>query len=173
MEEFRQGKTITPAFPRVRPSYDSFLTMHNRTIRDFDREEHIRNLARLGFSHAEVNGLAFAVPFERGPVGEVLHRFYTYCPALDQFVTSRLNRGYYDRDYLQANLNFLKTNAALAEKYGLSAGMTCFDPGPFRTRSWSGIPCSGGRGWTIPSGAGIRGTTFPSPIRWYGTTTPR
>jgi hypothetical protein len=128
VEEFRQGKTITPAFPRIRPSYDSFLTMHNRTLRDFDREEHIRNLARLGFSHAEVNGLAFAVPFERGPVGEVLHRFYTYCPALDQFVTSSLNRGYYDRDYLQANLNFLKGNAALAEKYGLSAGMTCFEP---------------------------------------------
>jgi hypothetical protein len=127
-ETFAAGRVRYATFRRLRPSYDSFLTQHNRTVRGFDREEHIRNVARLGFSHAEVNGLAFAVPFERGPKGEVLHRFYTYCPALDQFVTSRLNRGIYDSDYLQANLNNLKTNAALAEKYGLLPGLTCFEP---------------------------------------------
>jgi len=128
VEKFAEGRVLRPAFPLLRPSYDSFLTQHNRTVRTFNREEHIRNLARLGFSHAEVNGLAFAVPFERGPKGEVLHRFYTYCPALDQFVTSFLNEGFYDRDYLQANLNALKTNASLAEKYGLRSGITCFEP---------------------------------------------
>ncbi len=128
VEKFAGGRILHPTFPLLRPSYDSFLTQHNRTVRNFDREEHIRNLARLGFSHAEVNGLAFAVPFERGPKGEVLHRFYTYCPALDQFVTSFLNEGIYDRDYLQANLNALKTNASLAEKYGLRSGITCFEP---------------------------------------------
>ena len=127
-ESIAEGKIVHPVFPNLRPSYDSFLTQHNRTVRLFNREEHIRNLARLGFSHAEVNGLAFAVPFERGPKGELLHRFYTYCPALDQFVTSRLNRGYYDNDYLQANLNYLKTNAEIAEKYGLVPGITCFEP---------------------------------------------
>ena len=125
---FAQGMTRVPAFPRLRPSYDSLLTQHNRTVRNLDREEHVRNLARLGFSHMEANGLAFAVPFERGPKGELLHRFYTYCPALDQFVTSRLNRGIYDNDYLQANLNSLRTNAQLAEKYGLAPGITCFEP---------------------------------------------
>lgn len=128
IEEFRSGRILTPTYPFLRPSYDSLLTQHNRTAHNFDREEHIRNLARLGFTHAEVNGLAFAVPFERGPKGEVLHRFYTYCPALDQFVTSFLNCGVYDADYLQANLNILKTNADLAEKYGLRAGITCFEP---------------------------------------------
>ena len=127
-ESHRSGTLLVPTFPQLRPSYDSFLTQHNRTAAGFDREEHIRNLARLGFTHAEVNGLAFAVPFERGPKGEVLHRFYTYCPALDQFVTSFLNRGIYDNDYLQANLNTLKRNATLAEKYGLRAGITCFEP---------------------------------------------
>ncbi len=127
-EEFVRGKIVHPSFRNLRPVYDLFLTQHARTVRKFDREEHVRNLARLGFSHAEVNGLAFAVPFERGPQGELLHRFYTYCPSLDQFVSSRLNKGIYDDDYLQANLNFLKTNAALAEKYGLAPGLVCFEP---------------------------------------------
>jgi hypothetical protein len=127
-EEFAKGKIVHPSFHNLRPVYDLFLTQHARTVRNFNREEHVRNLARLGFSHAEVNGLAFAVPFERGPQGELLHRFYTYCPSLDQFVSSRLNKGIYDDDYLQANLNFLKTNAALAEKYGLAPGLVCFEP---------------------------------------------
>jgi hypothetical protein len=127
-EAFKEGKIVRPTFPFFRPSYDSFLTQHNRTMAGFNRETHLRNMARLGFSHAEVNGLAFAVPFERGPKGEVLHRFYTYCPALDQFVTSFLNRGIYDFDYLQANLNALRTNAEIAEKYGMRSGITCFEP---------------------------------------------
>jgi hypothetical protein len=126
--EFASGKIVVPAFPEMRPAYDIFLTQHARTVRGFDREEHFKKMARLGFSYAEVNGLAFPVPFETGPKGELLHRFYTYCPSLDQFVTSRLNQGIYDSDYLQANLNFLKTNAELAEKYGLTPGIVCFEP---------------------------------------------
>lgn len=125
---FRQGKIVTPTFPGVRPVYDIFLTQVARTARGFNREEHFRTTARLGSSYAEVNGLAFPVPFETGPKGELLHRFYTYCPALDQFVTSRLNKGFYDQDYLQANLNTLKTNAEYAEKYGLTPGLVCFEP---------------------------------------------
>ncbi len=125
---FREGKIVVPTFPDLRPVYDIFLTQVARTARWFDRDEHFRTMARLGSSYAEVNGLAFSVPFETGPKGELLHRFYTYCPALDQFVTSKLNKGYYDNDYLQANLNNLKTNAALARKYGLVPGIVCFEP---------------------------------------------
>jgi hypothetical protein len=126
--QFREGRIAVPAFPAMRPVFDLFLTQWGRTARSFNREEHIRNIARLGHSHVEVNGLAFHVPFERGPMGELLHRFYTYCPALDQFVTSRLTKGYYDQDYLQANLNYLKSNAETAEKYGLTPGIVCFEP---------------------------------------------
>ncbi len=125
---FRAGKIVTPTFPGMRPVYDIFLTQVARTSRLFNREEHFRTMARLGSSYAEVNGLAFPVPFETGPKGELLHRFYTYCPALDQFVTSRLNKGYYDQDYLQANLNNLKTNAEYALKYGLTPGLVSFEP---------------------------------------------
>lgn len=126
--EFAKGKIVHPTFKNLRPVYDLFLTQHARTVRNFNREEHVRNLARMGFSHIEANGLAFAVPFERGPQGELLHRFYTYCPSLDQFVSSTLNRGTYDDDYLQANLNFLRTNAELGQKYGLTPGLVCFEP---------------------------------------------
>lgn len=125
---FREGRIFLSAFPEVRPVFDIFLTQWGRTVGNFDREEHVRTMARMGNSHVEVNGLAFHVPFERGPKGELLHRFYTYAPALDQFVTSRLNKGFYDDDYLQANLNYLKSNAALAEKYGLTPGIVCFEP---------------------------------------------
>lgn len=128
VEQFANGNVLHPSFPNLRPVYDLFLTQHARSVRNFDREEHIRNLARMGFSHVEVNGLAMPVPLERGPQGELLHRFYTYCPSLDQFVSSKLNKGVYDDDYLQANLNFLKTNAEIAEKYGLAPGLVCFEP---------------------------------------------
>jgi len=126
--DFANGKIIFTTFTNLRPLYDLFLNQHARTARNFDREEYFKTLARLGFSHAEVNGLAFAAPIETGPKGEVYPRFYTYCPALDQFVTSRLNRGVYPDDYLQANLANLKTNAELAEKYGLAPGLVCFEP---------------------------------------------
>ncbi len=123
-----QGTIRFATFPEVRPVYDMFLNQHARTTRYFDREEYFRDMARLGFSYVEANGLAFALPFEQGPKGELLHRFYTYCPSLDQFVTSKLNKGFYDQDYLTANLNNLKTNAQLAEKYGMTPGLLCFEP---------------------------------------------
>jgi len=127
-EAFRNGKILFTAFPQLRPVYDLFLIQHARSVRNFDKHTYIKELARNGFSHVEVNGLAFPVPFEQGPKGELLHRFYTYCPALDQFVSSRLNKGFYDDDYLQANLNHLKTNAEIAEQYGLTPGLVCFEP---------------------------------------------
>ncbi len=126
--EFANGKILHPTFSNMRPLYDLFLIQHARTVRNFNREEYFKTLARSGFSHAEVNGLAFAVPIETGPKGEVYPRFYTYCPALDQFVASRLNKGIYADDYLQANLNNLKTNVELAERYGLASGLVCFEP---------------------------------------------
>jgi hypothetical protein len=65
---------------------------------------------------------------ETGPKGEVYPMFYTYCPALDQFVSSSLNKGLYPFYYLSANLAYLKENAALARKYGLVPGLLCFEP---------------------------------------------
>ncbi|MFP4441531.1 MAG: hypothetical protein ACLFST_00270 [Spirochaetia bacterium] len=128
LEEAENGILRKTAFPVLRPVYDSFLNQYARSVEDFDKEAYIREYAISGCSHIEANGLAYHVPFERGPKGELLHRFYTYCPALDQFTASFLNKGIYDSDYLQANMNHLKENAALAGKYGLRAGLLCFEP---------------------------------------------
>jgi len=121
-------RTIRPAFQWQRPVFDLYFTQSGRTVRDLDPEDYVRQMARFGFTHLEVNGLAFPEPFEPGVPGEIYPRFYTYCAALDQFAASFLNRGIYPEDYLQANLTRLKENARLAARYGLVPALLCFEP---------------------------------------------
>ena len=128
VSEFTDGIVTKPTFKHLRPAYDSLLNNHARTAKDFDPEDHIREMARLGYTHVEVNGFGTAFPYERAQPGELLYLFYTYCPALDQFVYSKLNKGIYPYDYLQANLNKLVRSAELAKKYGLRAGILSFEP---------------------------------------------
>jgi hypothetical protein len=116
------------SFHWQRISYDYFLTQEGRIQKNFDRESYVRELARLGFTHIEVNGLAFPTALETGPEGETYPMFYTYCPSLDQFVYSELNKGLYPHSYVSANLTYLKENARLAVKYGLVPGLLCFEP---------------------------------------------
>jgi len=118
----------TMSFSIEKSTFDLILTQYARTLRGFDRESYIRNYARLGFTHIEVNALAGPFPYEQGVPGEFYPDFYTYCPALDQFVESRLNQGLYPQEYLRANLERLKENARLAAKYGLVPGLLCFEP---------------------------------------------
>jgi hypothetical protein len=123
-----RGLTLAPSFAWNRSCYDLFLTQEGRIQRGLDPESYVRQLARWGFTHAEVNALAWPMGIETGPKGEVYPMFYTYCPAMDQFVSSSLNKGLYPFYYLSANLAALKRNAALARKYGLVPGLTCFEP---------------------------------------------
>ncbi len=127
LQEFTERR-LPVTFKWQRPVFDTFLTQVARTLRNLDRRRYIREYARLGYSHIEVNGLASPLAHETGLPEEVYPRFYTYCPALDQYVESELNRGTYPAEYLQANLNFLKRNAALAIEYGLTPGLLCFEP---------------------------------------------
>ena len=128
VKEVSGGLTLSPAFSWNRPCYDLFLTQEGRIQRGLNRETYVRRLAECGFTHLEVNGLAFPMGLETGPKGEVYPMFYTYCPALDQFVSSTLNKGLYPSYYLSANLAYLKENAALARKYGLVPGLLSFEP---------------------------------------------
>ncbi|MBU2690215.1 MAG: hypothetical protein KJ970_04745 [Candidatus Eisenbacteria bacterium] len=122
------GCAFRPAFQWQRSTYDFFLNQEGRVQRGMDREAYFRRLAASGFTHVEINGLAFPMGLESGPKGETYPMFYTYCPALDQFVYSVLNKGLYPYYYLSANLDNLKKNAALALKYGLIPGLLCFEP---------------------------------------------
>lgn len=126
--KYIEGNHIEPAFDWNRITYDFFLTQEGRIQKDLNRETYVANLARLGFTHIEVNGLASPMGLETGPKGEIYPMFYTYCPALDQFVYSELNKGIYPFYYLSANMNYLVENARLANKYGLIPGLLCFEP---------------------------------------------
>ena len=126
IERYLEGKHIEPAFDWNRVTYDYFLTQEGRIQKDFNRETYVAELARLGFTHIEVNGLAFPMGLETGPRGEAYPMFYTFCPALDQFVYSELNKGLYPFYYLSSNMNYLVENAKLAKKYGLIPGLLKF-----------------------------------------------
>lgn len=125
---FENGKYYAAAFKWHRPLFDYLLTQTWRTARNFSPEEHIKELARAGYTHLEVNGLAMPVPFEKAIPGEFYSQFYSYCIGLDQYAYSELNKGIYPIDYLTANLNLLKRYAGLGRKYGLEPGILCFEP---------------------------------------------
>jgi len=86
----------------------------------------LKEYARIGFSHVEVNALACDRPIEKGVPGEFYPEFY--CPALDQFASSSLNKGIYTEKYLERNRKLLKSHAKTALKYGLVPGLLCFEP---------------------------------------------
>ena len=117
-----------PSFAWQRPVWDLYFNQAARSVAGLDRPDYVRQMARLGFTHLEVNGLATPEGLEEGVEGEVYTRFYTYLPALDQFVDSFLNRGTYPKRYLAANLKRLKNDCRLAAKFGLTPAITCFEP---------------------------------------------
>lgn len=127
-EALSKGLLLPTTFSWNRPLYDQVLTQTARSVRGFNPEAYVRRLAECGFTHVEVNGLATHIPFEPGVPNEYYNQFYTYCPALSQFVDSTLTRGLYPHEYLQANLNHLKRLAGLGRKYGLRPGLLCFEP---------------------------------------------
>lgn len=105
-----------------------FLKDRSQQVQLADIEASMQELARLGASRVIVNELATPFGQERGPVGEVYYRFYDYLPDLDQFVETKLNRGTYPPEALEANLNSLKRLARLADRYGLIPGMEIANP---------------------------------------------
>ncbi|MEA1878938.1 MAG: hypothetical protein U9N86_18990 [Bacteroidota bacterium] len=119
---------FNPAFSQLRTAYDYFLTQEGRVTQGLNREEYVNQLAIQGITHLEVNGLGSPMGLENGPKGETYPMFYTYCPAMDQFVYSKLNKGLYPFYYLANNLEYMKQNAALARKRGLVPGMLSFEP---------------------------------------------
>jgi len=107
---------------------DGLFTGSPRYIRGYDPASTIREMARLGCSRVAVNVLAATAPAEEWVPGEIYPRFYAYSPDMDQFVETELTRGLYPAEYLQANLDLLKRNAALALDYGLTPGLTVCSP---------------------------------------------
>ncbi len=135
MEQCTHGLTWSPAFPWLRNLSDH-LVGSLRLARHFSAEEYIRQLATQGYTHVTINGLGGARPYESGPPGDMYFWFYDYSPDLDQFVDSDLIRGYYPPDYLSANLQALKRNAASARRYGLVPGLHINSPRSMPEEFW-------------------------------------
>jgi len=125
---FVNGRLQTATFQWLGGDDGIFVFLRQFSVRHYDPENTVKELARLGCSHLSVNGLAMPFSYEEGPPGEIYFRFYNASPDLDQFVETELNRGTYPPEYLRANLNLLKQNAALALKYGLTPGLTICAP---------------------------------------------
>lgn len=111
-----------------------------RHVRHFDRDAYVKQLAEQGFTHVAVNGLGAEQPFESGPPGDVYSWFYDYSPDLDQFVSSKLIEGFYPKEYLKANVTFLKANASLALKHGLIPGLHINSPRSMPEGFWKQYP---------------------------------
>lgn len=124
----KAGCMLPASFAWHRPLYDTTLTQIARTTQNFDAARYIATLARCGFTHVEVNGLATHTAFEPGVPGEYYSQFYSYGPGLMQFVDTTITRGIYDTSYLQANLNRLKKLAAMGRQYGLTPGLLAYEP---------------------------------------------
>ena len=125
---YRSGRRLPVAFDWQRSIFDFVLTQEGRVQHRRDPAAYVERLAARGFTHIEVNGLAAPSGLETGPPGEIYPMFYTYGPALDQFVSSDLNAGLYPADWLAANLANLKQLAGLAATYGVVPGLFCFEP---------------------------------------------
>ena len=136
---FAGGRTVRPAFPFLRNLSD-FLVGSVRRSRGFVAGDYFRQIARAGFTHVTVNGLGVDRPFESGPPGDVYSWFYDYSPDVDQFVPGGLTRGYYPDEYLRANLEALKANAALAEEAGLVPGLHINSPRSMPEALWERYP---------------------------------
>lgn len=127
LKEFENGKILKPKFTWLRGD-DGFFAGKKRFSRGYDAESSIKELARMGCSNVVINSLATPFSAEQGPPGEIYYRFYIGAPDLDQFVETDLNKGTYPPEYLEANFNFLKEQAKLAIKYGLTPGLYICNP---------------------------------------------
>ena len=127
LAEFKSGKILKPKFTWLRGD-DGFFAGKKRFSRGYDAERSIKELARMGCSNVVINSLAMPFAAEQGPPGEIYYRFYISAPDLDQFVETDLNKGTYPPEYLKANFNFLKEQAKLSIKYGLTPGLYICNP---------------------------------------------
>jgi hypothetical protein len=127
VSQFRQGRIDYPAFQWL-TGRDLYYGWRYRFSKQYDPHASIREIARMGCSHVAVNALAQPFPLEVNEPGEIYYRFYVSGPDFDQFVETDLNKGTYPPEYLAANLDFMKANADLAIKYGLTPGMVVANP---------------------------------------------
>lgn len=140
LQQIEEGFFLQSGFAWNRPLFDSCLNQVARRARYFNDETYIEQLARNGFTHLEINGLATHLAYEPRVAGEYYSQFYSYGAGFMQFVDSTLTQGLYDPSLLQANLQRMKRIAAIGRSYGLKPGMFCFEPRTLPERFFQQYP---------------------------------
>jgi hypothetical protein len=111
--------------------WDNSLNQMNRFSIGFDRDRHIREIARLGHTGIEINRYAdtggYHVMHRKFPLDQYPW-YMSYCPALDAFVESSLTKGIYLPQELEANRNDLREAAEISRKFGLKPGFVTYEP---------------------------------------------
>jgi hypothetical protein len=112
--------------------WDNTLNQWYRGTNGFDRESHIRELARMGHTGVEINrypdaGGGWHVRNRKFP-GDSYAWYVSYAPALDAFVESSLTEGIYPREELERNRADLLQAAELVRSYGMKPGFVCYEP---------------------------------------------
>jgi hypothetical protein len=132
-----------PVFKRMDLSFDDCSFGFTRAADDFDLEEHLYEVVRLGIENFEINRLYDDIPVqirERRIWRDRYQWWNTYMPALDMFYESELSRGTYAVSMLQQNRAVLLQTAALARSYGLKLTYTTFEPRAWPERLFHHFP---------------------------------
>ncbi|MGC9317644.1 MAG: hypothetical protein ACP5KN_06345 [Armatimonadota bacterium] len=133
----------TGVFASLAMEFDDWSAGFHRCADGFDMRRHVAGAVRIGVETLEVNLLADVVPVQvkQRRVHEDMYQWWSiYCPALDMFVESDLNRGTYQRELLDRNLARLKVTAKLARSWGLTPTFVAFEPRAWPERLFDRYP---------------------------------
>ena len=135
-DQFSGSATVTGGFDR-RVAYpfkdryvlwDAMLTGQNKEAIGFDLERHVREAVRLGYTGLEVNRFVGMTLVQQNNPRDP-YPWYTYWgPSMDQFVSSPLFDGVFDKAYLARNLADLKHVAEVVSSFGLKPIFMGYEP---------------------------------------------
>ncbi len=124
----RSNRTVSYPFKDRYVLWDSLLTGQNKGAIGFDLERHVREAVRLGYTGMECNRfVGMKLPQQNHPRDP--YPWYTYWgPSMDQFVSSPLFEGVFEKDYLARNLADLKHVAEVVHSFGLKPIFMGYEP---------------------------------------------
>jgi hypothetical protein len=121
-------KRVTYPFKDRYVLWDALLTGQNKGAVGFDLERHVREAVRLGYTGMECNRfVGMTLPQQNNPRDP--YPWYTYWgPSMDQFVTSPLFEGVFDKAYLARNLADLQHVVEVVSSFGLKPIFMGYEP---------------------------------------------
>ncbi|MCX6624221.1 MAG: hypothetical protein NTY38_24795 [Acidobacteria bacterium] len=135
-DQFRDSATLAGGFEKrvVYPFkeryvlWDALLTGQNKEAIGFDLERHVREAVRLGYTGMECNRfVGMTLPQQNHPRDP--YPWYTYWgPSMDQFVSSPLFEGVFEKAYLARNLADLKHVVDVVSSFGLKPIFMGYEP---------------------------------------------